>query len=769
MTDAAPTPSSWIAPRWRKRMWWFFGTACGLGAAAVLAFLLAVYATDFDPARLAEQGSVRILDRNGRAVRILPDVRGERSWWAERASIPLMLEQAFLAAEDQRFYVHPGFDPIAIARAALANLERGRVVSGASTLTQQLVRQVYPRPRTVRGKASELLRAAKSEAVLSKDEILTHYVNRAPMGNGVVGVRMAAQLYFHKSLDNLSPAECATLAALPKAPSRMNPYHIGSDRLFHRRNWVLGRMASLGFIPESDADRMQETPLLVKPKSFPFAAPHLVDRVLAQPGADGDEEVRLTIDSALQKQVESGLKAHRARLAEMGAGQAAALVVDNRSMDVLAYVGSLEYAAEGAGFNDGVVARRSAGSALKPFLYGLGFNSGFTPADILDDTPRRYRSPGGEYLPRNYDRREYGPTTIRSALGNSLNLAAVRMMAMVGAEPFHEFLVRTGLLSRMGPNAEHFGLGLAIGNAEVRLEDLVAAYAMLANGGVHRSIRLTQHDSKGVGQQILSQEAAFLITDILSDPGARTLTFGNPTALNFPFRVAWKTGTSTKYRDSWIVGYTPEYTVGVWAGNFDGKPMIEGTGADAAGPVFGDIVRLLYPDRRPGSFAVPDSLESVEVCSHSGGAPTPYCPSRRLEWFIREDPRARECQYHQRPGIHHDLPAAYTAWVHDRRDRGVASPFTIREEPARARGEEVEIVYPLDGDEFIASGDSADVIRCEAGVNAPTPYVTWYVDGEQVAQTEPPYRFDWTPEQGWRRLMAVTADGSGHEIRVHIQ
>ncbi|MCG3195800.1 MAG: Monofunctional biosynthetic peptidoglycan transglycosylase [bacterium] len=765
--------------RWRLHRRKAFLALFVVGIPMGIGLLLLAW-VEFDPTRLELPSSVVFLDSRGEPIRALTDDKGERHLWVAREGIPERLIEAFLAAEDKRFFNHPGFDPLAIARAALANWEQERIVSGASTLTQQLVRSIYPRPRTYRGKLTEVLRAIKAEMLLAKEDILEGYLNHVPLGNGMVGVGIAARSYFGKAPEDLTLAECATLAAIPKAPGKLSPYRQDPSALRERRNWVLRRMAALELITSPEAEQAAQTPIRVRPRRYPNTAPHYVDLLVERGHAnresgspwtakDSERVVRTLLDAPLQRHVEETLRSHRERLADLGASQASVLVIRNRDMAVLALAGSIEYSARALGYNNGVVALRSPGSALKPFLYGLAFDSGFSPATLLADTERRYRSPRGEYDPRNFDRRAYGPTTVRSALGNSLNLAAVRTIQFLGYPAFHQKLTALGLLNDPSKGPDYYGLGLAIGNPEVSLEQLVTAYAAVARGGVLRPLRYLAEDSASTGNPVMTQEAAFLVADILSDPNARSLTFGSLACLDFPYRVGWKTGTSTRYRDGWIVGFTPDYTLGAWVGNFDGGPMKETGGAHGAGPIFSDILRHLYAESAPTPFTPPATLEQREVCGHSGMRPTRHCPSKRLEWFRRDQVECPLCTFHGEEGIHHELEAPFAGWLFDREARGVNSSFALasgtEDRPAPSP---VEILYPLDGTRFILN-QGADTVRLEAGTENLVERVTWFVDGVELGAVGPPYRLDWELAPGAHRIAAIGPGGIGDEIRVQVE
>ncbi len=672
-------------------------------------------AVQFDPAVLSNQASMGrgtvFLDRNGRELRFLPDDRGERARWVTLADIPDTVRNAFIAAEDERFYRHHGFDGIAILRALWSNVTKRRVVSGASTISQQVVRLIYNdcglriadcgnenrdddnveirrRKRTYRDKLVELVRSVKMERVLSKDQILEQYLNRVPMGNNLVGVETAAQAYFGTSVRNLTIAEAALLASLPKAPGLLNPYGSQRERLRERRNWVLSRMTTVGACSSEAAAAATQEETRLRKLAFFSTAPHVIDMLLKQGVADGI--VRTTIDLDLQKRVQEILASHAERLRYRGASQAAAIVIHNPTMQVLAAAGSLEYADRGGGFNNGVLALRSAGSTLKPFLYALAMEEGETVTTLLEDTERTYRSREGQYSPLNFDRREYGPVTMRAALGSSLNLSAVRMLDRLGEERFYDLLLRMGMINHPERGPEHYGLGMAIGNPEVNAEQLAEAFAMLANGGVYRRATYLTTEARGTGRRggaerpakggsfILLPQTAAIITDILSDPTARMFTFGrNRNMMDVPFPIAIKTGTSTFFRDLWAAGYTQDHTVVVWAGNFDGSPTRNLSGSTAAMPVFSDIIAWLYGQSPPPHFRQPRGLRRMTVCGYSGMRPTEHCLQTVRELFISGTEPKGTCTFHTATARRHELAAPYAGWLYDKNRSGSAGRYRL--------------------------------------------------------------------------------------------
>lgn len=679
--------------------------------AAAVSFYRSVH---FDPALLSNQASIGrgtvFLDRNGRELRFLPDDRGERARWVALAEIPPAVRNAFIAAEDERFYRHHGFDGIAILRALWSNVTKRKIVSGASTISQQVVRLVYDecgvrssesgvhaesrestgnqrRRRTYRDKLIEIVRSVKMERVLSKDQILEQYLNRVPMGNNLVGVETAARAYFGTSVRNLSIGEAALLASLPKAPGLLNPYGSGRERLRERRNWVLSRMTVVGACAPEAAHTAAQEDIRLRKLAFRSTAPHVVDMLLKQGVAGG--ALRTTLDHDLQKRVQEILASHAERLRYRGASQAAAIVIHNPTMQVLAAAGSLEYSERAGGFNNGVLAQRSAGSTLKPFLYALAMEEGETVTTLLEDTARVYRSREGQYAPLNFDRKEYGPVTMRAALGSSLNLSAVRMLDRLGEERFYDLLTRMRLINHPERGPEHYGLGMAIGNPEVNPEQLAEAYAALANRGIYRrasylmpDAREERHrDGKGRVRErtyLFLPQTAAIITDILSDPTARMFTFSrNRNMMDAPFPIAIKTGTSTFFRDLWAAGYTRDHTVVVWAGNFDGSPTRNLSGSTAAMPIFSDIVSWLYQQGPPTTFRQPRGIKRVVVCGYSGMRPTEHCSQTVRELFIEGTEPRGNCTFHTATARRHELAAPYAGWLYDKNQSGSAGRYRL--------------------------------------------------------------------------------------------
>ena len=726
-------------------------------------------------------------DRSGRTLRWIPAANGERHIWAPLSNIPDIIQKAFISAEDHRFYSHPGVDVIAILRAVKSNLTEGHIVSGASTLTQQLSRLTYPRKRNYYDKLVELIRSLRIEWLLDKEQILELYLNKVPLGNNLVGVKAGSMVYFGKSLSRLTTSEAALLASLPKAPGKLNPYGRNAPLLIERKNWVLRKMHINGHINSDTLNgSLQDIPVL-KPKSFTFEAPHFTNQVLQ---ASRNENLTTTIDLRLQNRVEQIIKSHQFRLKRKRAHQASVVILDNANSEIMSLVGSIEYSHRHEGFNNGANALRSPGSTLKPFLFAQALDSGLNTATVLEDIEKKYTSPQGIYRPVNFNKKSYGPVSMRNALGNSLNQTAVSLLNRIGYSSFYETLQSLDLINFPHRGPEHYGLGMVIGNPEVTLVQLASAYAALARGGLFIPAKHFTNDRSSKKVRIYSEEASYILTDMLSDPSARNLTFGDFFNQKLPFKVALKTGTSTNYRDGWIVGLTPKHTVAIWVGNFNGQPTAGMSGAEGAGPILIDILNELYPNGFPSSFSRPEGVISIEVCSYSGMKPNKFCPHIKQELFVLGMGPEEICDYHVEPGGTHNLPPQFATWLHGRYEKGVAGNYrlagfsrnlekTFQEENwihrnsekiYRQTGSSIQITNPVNGEVyFVDPNQGMHEIGLEASSNLPMPEITWYIDGREFKKVGPPYKTKWLPSRGTHTITAVGSGHSGDSITIEIK
>ncbi|HAH07299.1 MAG TPA: penicillin-binding protein 1C [Elusimicrobia bacterium] len=587
----------------------------------------------------AEAGSTRIFDRHGVLLQELsPEGESRREARLEEVSPWVLL--ATLAAEDRRFFEHGALDPLAIARALWQNLRTGRVVSGASTLTQQLARAERPRPRGWTAKAREALSAVALESRLEKREILERYLNLVSYGNRAVGIEAASRLYLGKPAASLSLAEAAYLCAIPRSPGTVNPYR-NEAKLRRRQREILERMRRWGWAEEDAAALALKEPLQVLARRNAALAPHFA---LAVRRTSSSGDIRTTLDPTLQAAAADALRAHLAGLRGHRVGNGALLLLDNRTREVLAWVGSADFAdEERGGQNDGVLALRQPGSALKPFVYGLALSKGWTPSTLVPDLPAQTPD---RFSPRNYDGKFHGLVRLREALACSYNAAAIALADKLGAHAILSALRQAGFRSLDKP-AEHYGLALALGDGEVSLAELANAYATLGSGGVWKPLRLVA----GAGpeeppRRLFSPQTAYLLSRILSDNTARAPAFGFFSPFNAPFPLAAKTGTTKDYRDNWAVGFTPEWTAAVWVGNFDGKPMAKVSGISGAGPILRDAAFALWKARGASEFPRPRGVRELEVCPVSGERRGPRCPTAIAELFDEASLPKGPCRTH---------------------------------------------------------------------------------------------------------------------------
>jgi len=646
--------------KWRRRM---LGLALS-GLAAVLAGLYLVPWFFPLPETLgtAAPSGILFVDREDRPVRRLLDGELRADEPATYDEFPGNLVLATLAAEDSRYFSHGGIDFLGVLRAARDALLHREFVSGASTITQQTIKlYAPPRRRDFRTKIIEAFTARHLEMTSDKETILTAYLNHLPYGNQFTGARAAARGYFGKPLGDLSLAESALLAGLPNKPTKLNPWK-NLEGARQRQLWILGRMREEGYIDEAQfAAALIEEPKLIAGHERSFHAPHFTELLLEREGpaieaakASGSV-VRTTLDLRLQHAVENLVSAELARLAHQAGEendlQAAVVVIENASGEILALSGSRSFFGSAAGQVNGAWRPRSAGSTLKPFTYALALQRDATAATILADTPIEYITPTGTYQPVNFSRRFLGPVSIRHALANSLNVPAVKLLDEIGGPTrLHDCLVKDLHFTSLAPAATEYGLGLTLGNAEVRLLELTNGYATLARLGEWKPVRFLhgldpvasptqQGQAVEETRRVFDADAAWLIGDILSDERARALAFGLNSPLNLPFRVAAKTGTSTDFRDSWTIGYTPDFTVGVWVGRFDNRPLNRVSGAMGAAPIFHQVMVRLHRDREARWYVRPEGAIEVVVDRISGKRPPEglALPDSRIrkEWFVR--------------------------------------------------------------------------------------------------------------------------------------
>jgi penicillin-binding protein 1C len=591
----------------------------------------------------ADSSSLVLTDRDGEVLRTFPLRGGGRATWVPLDRVAPIVIQATLAGEDHRFYDHDGVDGRALVRVLWLALRHGRVVSGGSTVTMQLVRLVEPHPRTLSGKVGEMVDAFRLERALSKAELLEQYLNRAYYGNGAFGIEAAAQRYFGKPAAGLSAGEGTLLAVLPRAPLGYDPYRHRALALA-RRAHVLALMEERGWLDGVGRAAVEAEALVLARAQPRLPAPHFIDWALAAlPAARRGQGgvVRTTLALGLQTRLEAALRDHLEQRRPLGLRQAGLVVLDPGTGDVLAMVGSSDYQDPDGGQLNITTSLRHPGSTLKPFVYALALESGDSPASLAIDVAGAI--PG--YAPRR-TMREHGVARYREALGGSFNLAAVGVLEQVGVAPLLERLRQAGL-GPLPATAPEYGLDLALGDARVRLVDLAAAYGFVVNGGAVVRARALAGDPPAP-VRVFSPQVSFLVMDMLADPHARRATFGADLPLDLPFPVAAKTGTSSGFADTLAVAATREAIVAAWAGAFDGSGTRGALAMWSAAP----LVRaglLAVRDRVGHPLTLPPAPEGIaarDVCALTGRLPGESCPTKR-EWFIAGTEPHGSCAGHR--------------------------------------------------------------------------------------------------------------------------
>lgn len=629
----------------------------------IFSFLIfAWYAKDLpSPSKLSQvaNASTIFLDRNSK---VLYDMYKDKNRLpATFDEIPQYLKQATIAIEDKNFYKHSGISQFGILR-AMINIALGKGLQGGSTITQQLIKNVLLSSRqTLSRKIQEMILAIEVERRYKKDDILLMYLNEAPYGGSLWGVKTAAKAYFGKDVKDLNLVESAILAGFPQAPSLYSPFIGQKDAWKNRTKDVLRRMREDGYIDKNQEKnalsqleniKFSSPKLTIEAPHFVFYIKDLIEKEYGPKIIDQGIKIKTTLDLETQQTVEKIIKEEIEKIKNLNATNGAVVVLDSQTGEILAMVGSYDFNDEKYGKFNAALGLRQPGSTVKPITYALAFEKGYTPATVLMDVKTEFTSGKTNdqpYVPVNYDGKFRGPMQIRFALGNSENIPAVKMLAMIGIENFLQKASEMGL-NQFAPTEENlrrFGLSITLGGGETTLLDLTSAFSVFANSGKKIDIsgikEITDFKGKVLFKQVktkekqlLSPEASFLISHILSDNNARIEVFGPNSYLNIPGKtVAVKTGTTDDKRDNWAVGYTKSITVGVWVGNNDNSKMDPriASGATGASPIFYRTMRELLKKYQDGIPDKPDKVKAMIIDAYLGGLPKDGYPTRS-EYFI---------------------------------------------------------------------------------------------------------------------------------------
>lgn len=781
-----------------------------LVGAAAIAIFAALFATvrhsPHEPLQAQIASSTAVFDRNGKLLRLTLARDEQYRLWTPLDEISPQLVDALLLHEDQHFYRHLGFNPIAFVRAGVSTFTGGPRVGG-STLTMQLARLHYRlNTRTIPGKLEQIARAIQLELMYSKRELLEAHLNLMPYGGNVQGVGTASLIYFDKRADQLDIAEALALVVIPQSPARRTPsatepsdLRAARDRLFDR--WIEAHPTA-----EKLRASVAEPLRFASIRDLPFAAPHFVEHALSKhrsiPSVAARHPVakratsfthsslHTTLDLRLQHLTERVLHNYVRERASIGIRNASTLVVDTRDMSVRAMIGSADFHARSiAGQVNGTLAKRSPGSALKPFIYALAIDQGVIhPLTVLRDAPTSF----GPFSPENFDGRFIGPISATEALIRSRNVPAVALSAQLAQPNLYQFLKAAGI-AKMA-SERHYGLALALGGGEVTLEETAMLYAMLANRGVLAPLRYFETEPKPASSvRMLSEEAAFMTLEMLKsaprpdDPLTRKQD---------RVRAAWKTGTSWGFRDAWTAGVFGPYVLIVWVGNFDGQGNPAFVGVQAAAPLFFRMVDAIAAHDAAlvePAFRQPPQLARVEVCSASGDLPNAECPQTSMTWYIPGVSPIKVSDVHRR------------VWIDTRTGKQACAPFDLRHTrsevfeywpselmqlfeqagmPRRrppelsacmhdARGTPPRITSPVSAVTYTlrARRSATDSIPLAANTDSEARRVHWFVDESYVGSTAPSVALGWTPARAGTYLVRAVddrglADSRALEVRL---
>jgi penicillin-binding protein 1C len=728
-------------------------------------------------------------------------------YWDVEGPLNPRIVECITAIEDRRFFHHHGIDFPSLGRSLLNNLTGGDR-QGGSTIAMQVARMEYPAPRTMVNKAIEASAGFFLVAKFGRDMVLRQYLKIVPQGNQIHGVAYAARRFFHKPLADATLAEAALLAALPREPGRMNVFdYRGFEAAKTRARLILSLLFTRGQVDAEEhgsALRQLEIMPLPSREQRPFDSYHYILRLLEETKARGpapySKPLRASLDPDVQRFLQETAEEALAETRRLDAGNIAIIVADRATGEVLGYIGSSAFFdEEHAGSIDYADTPRSSGSILKPLLFAQGLDAGgFTPGSILADLPFTVLSPKGEYRAANFDNAYLGPMLYRTALANSRNVPALRVLEGVGMEDFYSLMRRLKLAGDPTKDAEYYGYGLAIGGLYIRLADLVAAYGTLANDGKAFSLSWFRRDGDGgepAASAVFSSYATREISLFLSDDNARLPSFPRMSPLEFPFPVAIKTGTSQGYRDAWTVAYTSKYIVGLWMGNSDNRPMNRVAGVVSAVYV-GKILGFLHPLQQEGidavPFRVPENTVAMNICVLSGEEAGPDCPSTWVEYFKADQAPRTVCTVHRRFAVDVRsgalaapatppsrvalrpftvLPPVYALWG---AQHGYSAPPESSPVIAGSTVGELRISYPENGARYMLDPDTPvkfQSLPLQAAVRPQVREIEWYVDGKLFARSSYPYSARLPLSRGVHTIQAMNADAglTSDEITVTVE
>lgn len=690
-----------------------------------------------------------------------------------------LLRKTIVAKEDKYFYSHPGINPFAIARAAFNNLFSAKRTSGASTISMQVARALEKRERTLWSKIAESFRALQLEWKYDKDEILQLYLNLAPYGGNIEGVKAASLLYFQKSPDHLSLAEITALSIIPNRPSSLVPGK-NNELIVQERNKWLHRFAKEKVFTEKEISDALQEPLTVQRNPFPRLAPHISYQLRKR----NELEIQSSIDINTQLKIEKLTEDHVRTLRLKNIRNAAVVVVDNRSGKVIAYLGSASFTdTTDGGQVNGAAAIRQPGSTLKPLLYGLCFDEGLlTPKQTLDDVPVNFQG----YAPENYDRQFKGAVTVEHALEHSLNIPAVKGLHLLGKDKMIHTLVQADF-RQVARDRDKLGLSLVLGGCGASLEELTGLFAAFANQGIYRPLSFTVNDTVSNKKRILSEEASFMITDILSQVNRPDFPLNWQATERMP-RIAWKTGTSYGRKDAWSIGYNKAYTVGVWVGNFSAEGAPDLSGTNTATPLLFKIFNTIDYNNDNDWFQPPSGVDIRQVCSETGLPPGVHCANRIIDRFIPLVSSSATCAHMQEIKVSPSLDRSYChmcapeAGYIKKLYKVLAPAMALYYEERNTAFERIpphnpacekifhdngpNITSPSNGAEYFISKKEPEPVLLQASTGNDVTRLYWYINDKFYKSTARGERQFFLPAEGPVKISCTDDKGRNRNVRI---
>lgn len=707
--------------------------------------------------------------------------------YIDNKSVSPFFQEAIINKEDKWFYYHFGVNPLSIGRAFLFNILSKKRTSGASTISMQVIRLLEPNERTYWNKSIEILKAIQLEITFSKKEILNLYINLIPFGGNIEGIQAASLLYLQKKPLLLSPAEATLLSIIPNRPTSLainsNPYLLKEER-----NRWLKKYYNMKLLDDETLQSALNEPVLFQRKNIPTTTPHLNNRLYSEYPLMLN--LHTGIKEGIQLKTASIIEKYAARTKSLNINNAAVIVIDNKTGNIISYVGSQNFKDnQNAGQVDGVKAIRSPGSTLKPLVYAMAFDKGIiTPQQTILDVPTDF----GTYSPLNYDQKFRGSITVKEALTQSLNIPAVDLLEKVG---LHEFIQKLTLaqFQTIQRQEKRLGLSTILGGCGVTLEELGALYSSFANQGNYKKLSLMLNQNQQITTELLSAESTFMLKEILSTLKRPDLPNNPQNSINVP-QIAWKTGTSYGRKDAWSVGYNSKYTVAVWCGNFSNEGAQALTGAEIATPLLFRVFRSLYPSNNSPieEDEVPENLFERNVCSVSGLTPSSFCKHQVIDWYIPLvsssircthkklffiDPTASfsfcsECLPFEEGGYkkkyYPNPPEALTQYYIDHK---IPFDFPPTHNPNcnnTISGKAPKIVSPLDGRTYYVTNTDA-ALELKAISSNDVDYIFWYVNDVFKGKIQKKETFFFRPQIGENKISCSDDKGRNTDISIFVK